>query len=289
MRTRKSLFLVCLLGMLSLPAAAMTWDEQVLSALANSRTDEARKVVQRHQDTKRGRILLFAAYAQQYDRTDDAKAISKAKALYRDLLREVAVDDVVLLHELRKLPGSLLHSYTETLMDQALQRIETAEHAQAVPDALAAAFKSERYKIFGALSSWLFEQRERAARDGKLDEVTQSVFLDERLIMVLLDHIEPRKLSPSRRVVTLASPVPPPRDAVTRPPRAGTKHQQPPRTNATARECVILIEEPAVPLIQARLNELGDAGVELLSDICTAKSVRESGDARSGSGSPCGD
>ena len=45
--------------------------------------------------------------------------------------------------------------------------------------------------------------------------------------------------------------------------------------NPTAHDCLLLIEEPAIPVIEKMLKELGSAGEALLADLRVAKSTRE--------------
>jgi hypothetical protein len=251
------------------------WEAEALAALRGSNSKAAMKLAQDYSGTKHAKIILFAANAQQYDRSQNSKSMNRAKVLYKELLEEVAVDDAVILHSLRTMPGSVLPSYAETLMDQALQRVRTAEQARAVPDALAVVYKAERYKIFGALSGWLSSQRAQLLQGRELDESTRAVFADERLITALLDTMPAKKKVAQPAPAALAGPKPGAGEAPTASARRASA-RLPPRTDATARECLVLIEEPAMEHVMARLPELGDDGVSLLSDMCTAKNLRES-------------
>jgi hypothetical protein len=252
----------------------ISWDQSALSLLQQAEPQAAAKIAKSHSDTQLGQILLCAAYAQQYDQSKNAKDMAKATQAYKELLPLVTVKDAVILHSLRKMKGSILHSYSETLLDQALRRIETPEQAMAVPAALEVVYPSERCKVFSALSDWLAAQRVRILNGELIDDETRSVFTDERLIAALVDKVEVKKKSGKPAAQALSSPRPGAKPIVT--PRATTANKlQPPRTNATARECLILIEEPAIPLVQAMLPQLGDDGISLLSELCTAKTVRE--------------
>jgi hypothetical protein len=249
------------------------WDQEVLQALERSDPKAAIRAAEDHGDSTQGRLLLFAAYAQKYDIHRDSRAMAKATALYKQLLTEVAMDDVATLHELRRLKGSLLHSYSETLLDQALRRVRTPEEALAISEALRVIYRSERYKAFAGLSDWLSSQRKHILQGDALDDTTKQVFLNEELIMALLDNMETNK-KPAKVTLMLASPKPGAPSAADRTPKPS--HLNMPRTNATAQECLILIEEPAICHVKSRLPELGEAGVSLLSDLCAAKSIRES-------------
>ena len=249
------------------------WDQSALADLRQANPQAAIKIAKPHADTKLGQILLFAAYAQEYDQSKNARTMAKATQAYKDLLPKVSVEDAVILHSLRKMKGSILHSYSETLLDQALRRVETPEQAKAVPAALEVIYASERCKVFGALSDWLSTQRTRILNGEPIDDESRKVFTNEALISALIDKVDVKKKSGKPASQALASPkpgLPPPMRST-----VSNKMQQPPRTNATARECLILIEEPAMPLVQAMLPQLGDEGVSLLSDLCTAKTVRE--------------
>jgi hypothetical protein len=122
------------------------------------------------------------------------------------------------------------------------------------------------------LSDWLSSQRARILNGETVDEETRQVFTDEKLIAALVDKVEVKKAGKPVSQA-LASPRPGPRPANNAPSTSST--MQPPRTNATARECLLLIEEPAMPIVQAMLPQLGDDGISLLSELCTAKTVRE--------------
>ncbi|MFH0880894.1 MAG: hypothetical protein V2A34_14355 [Lentisphaerota bacterium] len=250
------------------------WDEAALTSIQQSVPEKAIKIAKEHDDTTQGQILLCMAYAQEYDQSQTPRSMAKATQLYKDLLPKVAMNDAVTLHMLRKLKGSLIHSYSETLLEQALRRIETPAQAKAAPAALKVIYKSERYKVFAILSDWLRSQRARLLNGEPLDEETRLVFTDPALITALTDMVEvgkkPGKASPPR---VLASLNPKPEPATGAKPSPSAK--QPPRTNATARECLILIEEPAIPIVQAALPQLGDEGISLLSDLCAAKTLRE--------------
>lgn len=260
--------------------AGMSFGEEAweMTALAHLQSDEpqaAAKLVKPHSNVRSGQILLCAAYAQQYDQTKSSKDMAKATEIYKQLLPEVTMDDAVLLHSLRKLKGSVMRSYFETLLDQALRRIETPAQAKSVPDALEVIYPSERCKVFAALSDWLASQRNRILYGENIDPEIRQVFTDEALIEALVDKVEVRKKSSKTAPQAFASPRPGTGPAAAPRPLAPEKKMQPPRTNATARECLILIEEPAIPYVQAMLPQLGDDGVSLLSDLCTAKNVRE--------------
>lgn len=273
MKTLALSLTIALLGGAAL--AGERWESDALAALRNSDSKTAMRIAQDHAGAKHATIILFAANAQQYDRSQHSKSLSRAKALYKELLNDVAVDDAPILHALRTMTGSVLPSYSETLMDQALQRVRTSAEVRAVPDALAVVYKSERYKVFGALSGWLSAQRAQLAQGRGLDADTRAAIADERLITALLDAMPAGKSAAPSAPVVLASP----RPGLVGPP-AGTAQRDggrlPPRTNATARECLVLIEEPAMDYVTARLTDLGDDGLSLLSDMCTAKNLRES-------------
>jgi len=272
----KRLFLFVSVAMLAGAAcAAEEWSGLALAEIQRANPQAALKILKPYSTLKQGQILLCAAYAQQYDQAQDMRAMSKATQEYKDLLPRVAMDDAVLLHALRRLKGSLLHSYTETLLDQALRRVDTPDHARAVPGVLASIYQGERRKVFAALSDWLSLQRAALLSGKELDEQTREVFTDPKLITALLDSMELKKKRASAVPSAFASPKP----AAMKPaaPMAGVPaRMQPPRTNATARECLVLIEEPAIPKVREMLPELGDEGVALLSEICAAKSLRES-------------
>ena len=254
--------------------AEESWDSSALANLQKTEPLSAMKIAKPHADTKLGRILLCAAYAQEYDQSKNSKDMAKATQAYKELLPQVSVDDAVILHTLRKMKGSILHSYSETLLDQALRRIETPQQAKTVPAALEVIYPSERCKVFSALSDWLSSQRARILNGEPIDEETRQVFTDEKLIAALVDKVEVKKKSGKPASLALASPKPGPKPTVAT--RAATANKmQPPRTNATARECLLLIEEPAIPLVQEMLPQLGDDGISLLSELCTAKTVRE--------------
>ena len=251
-----------------------SWDKSALADLQKFQPEAAIKIAKPHTDAKLGQILLCAAYAQQYDQSKNAKDMARATQAYKDLLPQVSVDDAVILHTLRKMKGSILHSYSETLLDQALRRIETPAQAKAVPAALEVIYPSERCKVFSALSDWLSAQRARILNGEAIDEETRQVFTDETLIAALVDKVEVKKKAGKPASQAFASPRPGPKPPDASRATASNK-MQPPRTNATARECLILIEEPAMPLVQAMLPQLGDDGISLLSELCTAKTVRE--------------
>lgn len=252
-----------------------SWDQSALTDLQKAEPQAAMKIAKPHADTRLGQILLCAAYAQQYDQSKNSKDMAKATQAYKELLPHVSVDDAVILHTLRKMKGSILHSYSETLLDQALRRIETPEQARTVPAALEVIYPSERCKVFSALSDWLSSQRVRILNGELIDDETRQVFTDEKLIAALVDKVEVKKKSGKPVSQALASPKPGPKPADSARSAAANKMMQPPRTNATARECLLLIEEPAIPLVQEMLPQLGDDGISLLSELCTAKTVRE--------------
>lgn len=287
MKTRSLAVVVAVLVAAGSARGENDWAGSALAELRAGRPDEALEIAKPHEDVVPGRIVAFAAHAQSYDLSKNARAMARATQLYKGLLDDVTVSDAVLLHQLRRLKGSLLHSYAETLLDQALRRIRTPEQARAVPDVLGAVYPSERRKLYAGLSDWLLAQRARLFNGEPLDDDTRQAFTDAALINALLGTLEVKKPGPGAPQA-LASPPPRTTRAAGAPPPAPSR-MQPPRTNATARECLVLIEEPAIPFIQDRLPDLGNDGVSLLSEICAAKAVRESKAPGFLWSAPCGD
>ncbi len=284
----KTLAAVLTVMMVASATFAQTASEQsAVLFLEQGKPESAIKIAQSESASTRGRILLCAAHAQKYDQSKNPRSMKEATQAYKKLLHEVTVDDAVLLHTLRTLKGSMLHSYSETLLDQALRRIETPEQAKAVPAALRVVYRSERYKVYAGLSDWLASQRERLLSGGTLDAEAQKVFTDEELIGALVDLIDAKKKSVTPSAKIFASPRPGGRPMPE--PRTDLSRVQPPRTNATARECLILIEEPAIPIVREKLPQLGDEGVSLLSELCAAKTLRESKAPGFAWSSPCGE
>jgi hypothetical protein len=266
-------FCFFLAAFFAVAAARGDWESTALDALKKGDTRIAMKFAEHPMETgdRHAKILMFAAYALDYDKDHNAGDFAKSKALYMELLDKVDVSDAELLHQLRKINGSVLPSYSEAMLDLALRRVRSPEQALAVPQVIDTVFKSEQNKVYAGLSEWLRDQQANMIKGQVLEPDIRNVFTNERLISALARYASKAKSQKAATAAEIASA--PPMGSL--PVRGREKAKQAmPRTNATARECLLLMEEPAIPVVEGLLPELGTNGPALISDLYMARTIR---------------
>ena len=245
------------------PAAEKTWQSEAVVQLDLDEYDAARKIAKTHRQENRtqSKIILMAADLKQYDRDHDKQTLTAARTAGKELDDEVTMKDVALLSEINELGGKQLTVYVGKLLEQAVNKVGSPEDIDYALEALEDLPKDQKPVIINAIGTWLAAEREKINQGRALDDDVQAVFTNQLLLETLVDQVQ--------------TEVPMKQKAMDMLPEKIKKALSSATDTFDAADCLVLIEAPALPVVQANSARLGPHAVTLEQNIKIAISTRE--------------
>ncbi|NCC51045.1 MAG: hypothetical protein EOM20_07500 [Spartobacteria bacterium] len=265
----KKLVPLCLLALVSMglslqaEPSALTWQQEAVTQIDLGEYDAAEKTAKlnRREDTTQAEIILMASGFKKWDDAQDKQGLVYGKTAYKKLTREVSMKDVPLLQELKALGGQQLTVFVNELIEEAVGRVKTVEDVNLALTALETLPPDQAPDVINSLGVWLAEKREEVNQGQTLSEETQAVFTNSVLIETLIDHVLTEPTTTDKAMGMLPA-------KIRRVLSSSTDTHD-------AADCLVFIEEPALPYVQEQLDRLGPKGVTLEQDIRIAISTRE--------------
>lgn len=264
--------LICLLmlmsgiayrGIAGESAAEKTWQQEAIVKLDLNEFEAAREIAKtnRSEDRIQAKIILMAADLRQYDYGRDKQARSAGRTAYKELSDEVTMKDAALLNAISELGGQQLMVFVGRLLEQSIRKAASPEDIHYALEALESLPADQKPVIINAMGTWLASEREKVNQGRALEDQVQAVFTNQVLLETLVDQVQTETPMKQKAMDML--------------PEKMKKVLSSATDTYNAADCLVLIEAPALPYVQAAAARLGPHAVTLEQDIKIAVSTRE--------------